>query len=447
MEEVNIAVIGDDLDDWLSAAGFSMLGLKTALMLGRVPDLEVPPFVELPIDPSRSEYITDWLGLEPAAGPLDPYEADFQVILPEQRIDFFSDPEMMRFGLERDMPDQADPVLNLIADLHKLARDLEQALRNLTGFPPLRFWDRVRWFFRKRQLSEEISAMSFDELCDKHGVLQQARLMIRAVIQSMNPRLPADLPAIQAAMLFQLVGRLGRGKHADVDLREGLADIISARGRVVAEWPEGISISGKQIQALRLAEAKMLRCGFLTGASHDLFGILDSIQREDRSAQKLAARFARSVRHTLFLMIDNSEIPEGLAQRSVLIADTDKPMVGKNLLVLTRWPQTAKVQHLAVTLGYNKGDVQPPGIEDIVESLSVLLPWLDHEKIELDPSRETVSRYSYSRLGTPFLKPRLEKPPLGNMIYPPAEILPGWGIIGLKKVISSLHGLIPAEKT
>ena len=423
----DFTVWGDGLGEWLTAAALAMAGRPTALVLTRALDREAGVFPEAPVDLSGSEVIANYFGEAPAGGPEDRFEADFQVIWPEARLDVFADPEEFRFGLERDIPAHAQAVLAASTGLRKLAEKIEREILARPDYPPLTWTEKL--VLRLKGLGRGFPELgrSLGEFLKELAVPKSRQWIFLLPLKALCPGLGENPSLGSAALLWNFLCRQKRSEGMTADLRLRLRDLIQRNGAVFDSRPERVALEKRILLSIHLADRVELQTGLLIAEPAALFSVLDPGQREDRVGRQLALLFARSVQHTLYFRVERSALPEVMAQRTLVLHDPSQPLHGTNFMVLCRIPRVPKWETLAVTVSYPKGDVPPPLPEEVVKTLHWLLPFLGREQVELDENRPVVSRYHYALPKSNGFWPRSCRTPLKNVYLPPDQVLPGLG--------------------
>lgn len=144
----DLIVIGDDLSSHIAAAVASSKGIKTALISENglagscvigdlVFDIDMTPFSGLRENQILFSLLKD-LGISPEINLLNP---SFQIILPENRLDFFNDKEALIKEFMREFPDLAQDIISYYNALEKTSYAAEKWLYNHPLIQPKHFRD------------------------------------------------------------------------------------------------------------------------------------------------------------------------------------------------------------------------------------------------------------------------------------------------------------------
>lgn|GEM_PF-4511082 len=434
--EFAVVVWGDSLGDWLSAAELAIAGVRTGLILScsvnpaDFPGTQGPPFPELAFSPSSSDIIANRFGFNPQGETESPYEPDFQVVTPQHRLDFFGNEEEFKFGLDRDVPEHSGNILGALHELDTLGQEFESWLEHNPCFPPIAWHERWRWGVLSTRMLPGKFSEPFSELLKRHQIPPYLQVVLQSPLNMFSPFFTTNLPAASAACLWRFLRRNSRNGHLREDLRSPLSEIISANGEVIPSIPARVELSGKQVRALRLSDNREIEFQALLARPGEFFSLLDSDQRESRQAKRIAGYFPRSVYHTMFFRIERSAVPEAMARRVIFVLSMKRNLWGDNLLILSRYKRVPRWDTLAVTLGYPKGDMEPPSGDFIFESLQSLMPFLRSDQMEPDETLVPRSRRFYLKTGGLTLALNLVTP-LRNLFISFAELLPRIGVGGL----------------
>jgi hypothetical protein len=420
------AVWGNSLGDWLCAAELVLAGVRTCLIPSSFPQEEYPPFPEICFSPSSSEIIANRFGFSPQTIAEESFEPDFQVVTPQHRIDFFGNDEEFKFGLQRDVSEHAGNTNELFRELDTLAREFEEWLGNASGYPPLSLRKRLQWRLLSARMPPAKFLQPFSEILEHHRIPLSLQVVLQAPLNMFSPYPAEKLPAARAACLWRFLRRVSGNGSLREDIRGPLSEIISANGEVVSALPAGVSISGKRICSLKLSDNREIEFQALLARPGEFFSVLDPDQRELRVAKKIAGYFPRYAYHTLFFRLERDAVPEAMARRVIFVLSTKKPLWGDNLMLLSRFARVPRRDTLAVTLGYSKGDMEPPPPDFIFESLQSLMPFLRTDQLELDEGVSLRSQ-KYYLPARGLLSGTTLAMPLQNLFLSFSEILPRLG--------------------
>lgn len=430
----DVVILGEDrFESWLLAAAAARLDYRVALIFREPPDPELPRFFELPFDPARVSALAAPFGLAPTAAPSPAYLADLQVILSGRAFDLVADPDHQERQLGRDFQELAPRFRERSEKLGRLAEDeLAGALER--GFPELAPPSRrslIGWL-------KSLTARPEAPLTVGEWAGQETPLLIGVFMATAAAALGAPLgresPALQLALAWQLVRGLNFGPGSEQDFREQAAALISRRGAVLEAEPEALIAKGRTFKSLRLRGGAIVDARTLTAPVKRLYRLLG---RDPDPASDSSLR-GRVPLMTSFFRIEKTVIPESLAERAIVVLDPGRELSGENLLILVRGPRTPARETLAVTMLAPPPEFEPGRVPDL---LARSLPWLDPAGIGRDETREPIlfSRPSPRSALDQVFFPRL---PLDNFVPHPAEILPAWGLLGLRLTVKAMLDLL-----
>ena len=420
------AVWGDGLSEWLTAAALAMAGRSAALLLTRPLDRESGAFPGYPADLAGSEIIANHFGEAPAGAADNPWQADLQVVWPGRRLDIFADPVEFFFGLNRDAPDQARPLITASTGLRKVAEKIEREILARADYPPFAWRERFLYRFKGIERAVPQLGRTLNDLLHEHGVAEEMKWLFLLPLKALCPDLRANPGLGTAAVLWNFLLRQQRGTGS-ADLRLRLREIIRRNGEVFESPPDRVALHQGGVRAVLLANKTEVQPRILIAEPAAVFAVLDPAQREETAGRKLALLFPRLVRHTLFFRVERAALPEAMARRVVVLNDPAAPLEGPNFLTLCRIPRVPRWETLAVTATYPKGDVPPPPPEELLHALHWLFPFLGRDQVEIEPERPPLSRHHYALPKHAGFFPRHHHTPLKNVFLPPDQVLPGLG--------------------
>ncbi len=429
-DDFGAVVWGDSLGDWLSAAELVLAGVRTGLLIPQATQSEAPGFPEAVFSPSSSDIIANRFGFSPWGEAENAYEPDFQVVTPQHRIDIFGDDSEFRLGLDRDVPEYAGNLNELFSELDGIGREFEVWLEHAPGYPALTWRDLWQWRLISARTMPRKFLEPFSEILGRHQVPDSLKLVMSAPLSLFSPLQAENLPAARAACLWRFLRRVSGNGNSGQDLQGALSDIISANGEVIRSMPAKAELGGRLVKSLMFYDGREIGFQALLARPGDFFSILDADQRELRVAKKIAAYFPRYAYYTLFFRIERDAVPEAMARRVIFVLSTRRELWGDNMMLLTRYRRVPRWDTLAVTLGYPKGDMEPPPADFVFESLQSLMPFLRADQLEQDETIAPKSHKFYLPRAGLAAAPGLGTP-LKNLFIAFSEILPRLGPVAL----------------
>ena len=204
----DLIVIGDDLSSHVSAAYASGNGLNTLLIaesglggLNLIGDfifnIDPTPITGLGREQPGLSVLIE-LGIVLPEDHALPINTAFQVILPDQRIDFHSDPVLLQAELAREFPELADD----IKDFYNIASDASDVFQNwLTEHPQLQPNHPQEYLAYLKILPYIIrykyGAVHFDKILSKNASLEKAWEAQQALLSFNNEDLFSFASAFQ----------------------------------------------------------------------------------------------------------------------------------------------------------------------------------------------------------------------------------------------------------
>ena len=320
-------------------------------------------------------------------------EIGFQVVLPNRRIDLFSDPSHSRREWRREFPNEVDRIENLYQELGHL-----QPL----SFSPTRSWIK-RWFsfdrFRKESIEEKLSLFSKD-----------FRQFIHLQLVSQSNLYSHRLPLVLSTSL--LLNEEGSSPNLNAErLRKILLDELISSGGEVEEiagvekvefkWRKGIFLSPSGDQRTWQGDSLILNSPF-----HRLRGFMGEKKGRlwPKWGKKVQPRYGL---FPVFLGIREEVVPVGMKDHLVSLLDSDKPVEGGNVLFITLSPkgntnQAPEKKRALVAEGlipFGKWDQVSTEEQQkgVMRHLHHLIPFLDRY-VEFEDSgygKEQISCWSY----------------------------------------------------
>jgi phytoene dehydrogenase-like protein len=264
-----------------------------------------------------------------------------QIIFPQHRISFGSDPEAVSADLRREFPSECAAVEETLARLRNSSAVLDPLLGSDVTLPPEGFWER-RDVSRIQSQLPPLDADWLAALPPYHPM--RAGLAALAVLSSGFS--PGDVTAMTQARAFdgarRGVFRLGGGG----DLRGLFTDKIENFSGEVREhlvphelvWKRG-NVSG--LRARPRGETIGLGRLIWAGSAASLLSLCgDAAPRRLREIA-VAIRPA-CFRYTLCLLLRPEALPEGMGPRVLSVRDPAKPILEDNALFIAVGSPTAR---------------------------------------------------------------------------------------------------------
>jgi phytoene dehydrogenase-like protein len=340
----DLIVIGDDLSSHIAAAVASSKGIKTALISENgianssvVGDLvfntDMTPLSGLGENQIFFSLLKD-LNISPDINILNP---SFQVILPENRLDFFNDKEALVKELAREFPDQAREIKSYYDAIEKNSHVVEKWFYDHPLIQPRKFRDYVDYLklascliknnLNDRRLKRLISRNpSFHKVIEAHNVLLSFRINHQTSLFS-NFQYCAPLRGIY---------HFPQGKQAFFDA------LIKK-----VEMSDGLYLTNHEVISIKKGR-------FIEVTYHDKSGDASKVEADhlivstkwqhmhlviDRKKKFSFGDFLRPTKiskypFTIHLGIDPACLPEKMARHVAVISDIHKDIYDDNLIIL-----------------------------------------------------------------------------------------------------------------
>ncbi|PKN69488.1 MAG: hypothetical protein CVU52_09495 [Deltaproteobacteria bacterium HGW-Deltaproteobacteria-10] len=343
----DLIVIGDDLSSHVSAAYASGNGLNTLLIaesglggLNLIGDfifnIDPTPITGLGREQPGLSVLIE-LGIVLPEDHALPINTAFQVILPDQRIDFHSDPVLLQAELAREFPELADD----IKDFYNIASDASDVFQNwLTEHPQLQPNHPQEYLAYLKILPYIIrykyGAVHFDKILSKNASLEKAWEAQQALLSFNNEDLFSFASAFQYCSPMRGVSFFPQGKQF---LFNALIEKIESN--------KGLYLNHYQVSSITRNKTIDLEIKGSDGATTNVSGLnlvvstkSDALSLLQQSRQHLnLSDWLRPVRviyrpFTIFLGIAATCLPEQMARHVAVVSDVTRDLYDNNLIIL-----------------------------------------------------------------------------------------------------------------
>lgn len=322
-------------------------------------------------------------------------EPAWQVVLPRQRLDLYTDPERRLAELDREFPEVHRPVEDFYANLTRANASLDKVFGADVAWPPGGFFERRA--ARKAAGDGNFGADGlkgdvFAEFAADHPfrtfVDAQARFAGALDPDRMTPIARTRLHASGMRGVFLSEGGVDGLRRlleeriqqhgGDVRLRDETDRVNLRRGRV-----ESVMLTGTD---------EVLGCGYLITS-------LDAAAAQRLTGQPASRAYAikqlavrpRYYRYVLNVAVPADAIPVGMAQRVFFVADLARPLAEENLLAVECAAPDAqgRVVITACALlprsAVEEGDAYLHRVRGrVMAALGELVPFLDRHVLVID---------------------------------------------------------------
>lgn len=460
----DVIVIGNDMSALVAATRAAQLGLKTVLLQdGGLPDrlslsdyaFDVDPF-PWPLVESVEAYpfLRSLAFAELSEAP----RPDFQVILPEHRVDFFPGKYAQLKELARECPDQALLIERLLEAVLRGGLKIESlfpALRESGHFPsvlkalPGILYETASW---KRQASALAGAPALKRILDaQFGVLSN---------RCENGKTP-----LCSAYILRLPFRDGTYASGKGEVIGEIRGHLSAfGGALIRGCAVERLLTGKEIEvSIREQDRDLILSGRALILSTKWTG-LNRLVHDERISRWIAHRAERAGQSrfpfTMHMGVDARAFPEQMARYAAVESeDGPVPLSSCPLIFLeisapgdlSRAPQGKRALSASVFLDRSPLEIEKEWLEGLAEAvfdrLRMFLPFLREnvDKIDMEKSIEwsigmqscVNGRYRAGRNGLLGFPMRQARGPKGNVVMTGGELLAGLGFAG--EILSGLR--------
>lgn len=425
----DIIVIGDDLSSHVAAATACRHGLKTLLVAeagtgglcvlgGFVFNLDTVPATGLgPKQPAGK--ILAGLGISLPEGHEKPLNPAYQIILPDHRLDFFSDPDELVAEMAREFPHLKDE----IKDYYRAASAAADIFTDWLDKHPKLQPQTLKEFFSYLKIFPHIlrykfAAVKFDGILSRNKALDKVWEAQQALLCFNHHDLFSFSAAFQHLSSRRGIFYFSEGKQF---LFNELVKKIEENKGLYLSNQEVVSISVQKLIEVELRQengsvSKLSAKNLIISTKAQSISLL----RADNRPLVVQKRFrpAKILRYpfSVFLGVASKCLPEKLARHAVLVSDIDRDLFEDNLIILeTSVPsheeniQTSEASlsatvYLEATEEQWTNDALRREGSSILERLEWFLPflkdnmkWFDLDKsIEISSSRRKVATPIYN---------------------------------------------------
>lgn len=429
----DILVIGSEVPGLVSAVLLAKKGFRVAIVL----DDDRPsayekngylfnesPLIITGLQDGPLGRVFDEIGLPKAAGPKT--TVPYQVVLPDERIDVYQEPERFRSELKRCFPGEFKRVFAFYSHIFALNGRIRQVMDlNPFSFRPLLPYGIMR------------GKLPIDNLMKGLGLSQRFQAFIEAQVAAFS-YLCRPISSISASSLLESSRKgiyfLDRGKGGlkelllkstkapSVDIIRSSAKEVSRHGNRWLLRTEEEAISGRTVIGNMDAAAF---CGLFLDIRKKY---LTKIGKVKRSHYPL----------TVNLGVKDSGIPAGMPENVVVLRDFQREASGENLFYIQMGPASNGRRSVSITCQvqaerYRKDEVR--GIsEKMLEGVDWLCPFIDRHVELLDIRYEVQQKdgkYTTTlgqKMGVGVLNNEIIR---GEVFFTGPEVFPALGFDGL----------------
>jgi len=409
----DLIVIGDDLSSHVSAAYASGNGLNTLLIaesglggLNLISDfifnIDPTPITGLGREEPGLSVLIE-LGIVLPEDHASPLNTAFQIILPDQRIDFYSDPVLLQAELTREFPELAQE----IRDFYDSASDASDVFQNwLAEYPQLQPGN-LREFFSYLKILPfivryKLSAVHFDKILTQNASLEKVWEAQQALLSFNNDDLFSFGSAFQYCSPMRGVYFFPQGKQF---LFNSLIEKIESNKGLYLNRYQISSITRKktieaEIKSPDGAASTISSHNLIVSVKSDALSLLQQRRKYFSLSDWLRPLKITYYPFTIFLGITQKCLPEQMARHVAVVSDVTKDLYDSNLIILeTGLPDKdnslthAKTSLTATVFLPDQQEKWTPEAlkheaDSILERLDVFFPFLkDHIEIfDIDKS-------------------------------------------------------------
>jgi len=256
----------------------------------------------------------------------------YQVVLPNHRLDVFTDRDLFERELKREFPHDFKLVKEFYSsmDLFESVLDTE-TLQEL--ILPKTFQEKWRFkkFIQNSGLTERLSSYLEDLKANLDiKTFLEAQLRFLASTYSDNPYtyVISKLLSNENCVLYEVKGGMGRLKKVFLDKIESYSGVIKNNVHI-----EALEIEKRKIQGIRLAGFEgTIGCRYLLWNAR-VRGIEPFIPKSfwtHTMLKQIRSITPKQYHFSIRYEISRDELPEGMKENLLFIADPNKPLTGSN---------------------------------------------------------------------------------------------------------------------
>jgi len=417
----DLIVIGDDLSSHVSAAYASGNGLNTLLIaesglggLNLIGDfifnIDPTPITGLGREQPGLSVLIE-LGIVLPEDHALPINTAFQVILPDQRIDFHSDPVLLQAELAREFPELAED----IRDFYNIASDASDVFQNwLTEHPQLQPKNLQEYVAYLKILPYivryKFGVVHFDKILSKNTSLEKVWEAQQALLSFNNEDLFSFASAFQYCSPMRGVSFFPQGKQF---LFNALIEKIESNKGLYLNHYQVLSITRNKTIELEIkspdgATTNVSGLNLIVSTKSDALSLLQRSRKHINLSDWLRPVRVIYYPFTIFLGIAETCLPEQMARHVAVVSDVTKDLYDNNLIILeTSLPEKDKAPAHAKTsltatvyLPDHQEKWTPDALkreaDSILDRLDVFFPFLrDH--VEMSDIDKAIDISSESR--------------------------------------------------
>lgn len=405
----DLIVIGDDLSSHAAAACASHYGLHTLLIAeSGLGGLQLLDDFVFNVDPTPITGLgPDQLGLSvlselgitvPEADPATFVNPAFQVILPDHRIDFFSESTSLTAELAREFPEFDSD----ISDFYQAATDASSVFQKWMAEHPQIQPQNVKEYFSYLKIFPHIfrykfSATKFDKILSQNPSLEKVWEAQQALLSFNNDDLFSFASSCQYCAPFRGIAYFPQGKQflfnafiAKLESHKGLYLNNCQVSSITRNNPIELTIKTPDGETSHESARNLI-----ISTKSDSLSLLRAGNRPVNISDRFRPAKIAYYPFTIYLGIAEKCLPEQIARHVALITDITKDIYDSNLIIIeTGRPESNLPRQQArtsFTATVFREDIEENWTRDTLEReaqsmvsrLEEFLPFLK-ENIELD---------------------------------------------------------------
>ncbi|MDD4357998.1 MAG: hypothetical protein PHN98_12215 [Smithellaceae bacterium] len=418
----DLIVIGDDLSSHVAAAYACGNGLNTLLIaesglggLNLIGDfifnIDPTPITGLGREQPGLSVLIE-LGIVLPEDHASPLNTACQIILPDHRIDFHSDPVLLQAELAREFPEQADD----IRDFYSIASDASEEFQGwLTEHPHLQP-NHIQEYAAYLKILPYIvrykyGAVHFDKILSQNASLEKVWEAQQALLSFNNEDLFSFASAFQYCAPTRGVYFFPQGKQF---LFNALIEKIESNKGLYLNHQQVISITRNKTIELEIkspdgATSRVSGLNLIVSTKSDALSLLQRNRKHINLSDWLRPVKIIYYPFTIFLGIATTCLPEQMARHVAIVADVTKDLYDGNLIILEtslpekdRAPAQTKTSLTATVYlpdhreKYWTPDALKREADSMLDRLDIFFPFLkDH--IEMSDIDKSIDISSASR--------------------------------------------------
>jgi len=343
----DVIVIGDDLSSHVAAATACRHGLKTLLIAETgtgglkvlddfVFNIDPVPATGLGADQPAGKILTE-LGIPLPEGCSEPLNPAYQIILPNHRLDFFSEPSGLAGEMAREFPHLKNAIIEYLSAANEAADIFTDWLDKHPQLEPRTIKEYISYLkMFPRILRFKFAAAKFDGILSRDRSLDKVWEAQQALLCTNHHDLFSFSSAFQHCASRRGVFQFPEGKQY---LFNALIKKIEENKGLYLGTHRIISLSVQKMIDMEIRHkdgslSKVTGKNLIISTKAKSLAFIRDGQRPLVASDRF--RPVRIMRHpfTVFLGVASKCLPQELARHAAVVSDIDKDLYEENLIIL-----------------------------------------------------------------------------------------------------------------